>query len=310
MSESQRRRPVGGRARKRAVRALAAENNLPYSVAARWLASPQAGEGDVPAGYGRTVYPPSSDIHRHRLVEGRERRAYTERVLDARLAADLPFGRGRHLADRFPPTRGEPGTRVGPLYHGTGRPDVLALLYAVVARERPEAVPTAGDLAWVAELGEETAVDTACGELDRAARRLLDCGRDALLGRIEAMLAAGAEHPNWRIREESARLAAAYRTGTTPYDRLGDVDAKPGLALPGARHTLDALLVIADDGHAPATRARFLTGPHRGRNGTIVGAVWADAGPPVSYDVHPDTSGHAVRAVPGDLAIVPARPAR
>ena len=88
------------------------------------------------------------------------------RLADTRRAARVPEGRAAHLVDRFPPTRGEPGSGVGLLYHGDERLSVLTDAYSG-AGDAP------GDLVWTAELGEETAVDIACAALDRRARRLL-----------------------------------------------------------------------------------------------------------------------------------------
>jgi hypothetical protein len=302
----QRRKPAPDRARKRAIRAQAASTGVPYSVAARlhdavmrqaesyarvfdiadWAA------GETLAEQGRTVYPASSDTHRHWLIEARARWSADQRVQDARRAADLPAGRAQHLVDRFPPTRGEEGTGVGLLYHGDGRQHALALLYCVIAHERPDLVPSAGDLAWEAELGEETAVDTACAELDRAARLLLDGDRESLLPRITAALAAAQVHREWRVREGAIRLAANHGV------------PKTGLPWDGVRHILDAVLIVGDDGHAPGTRVRMLAQPHNGRNATIVGAVWGRVGPPIRYEVCPDAAPPAVLADPRDLIVL------
>jgi len=241
------RQPAANRARKRAIRAQAARAGVPYSVAARQLDSAP----DALASTGRTVYPASTDTHRQWLVDSRERRPFAVRLQDARRAADLPLGRAGHLADRFPPTRGEAGTGVGVLYHGARRQEALAALYSVIAAETPGLVPSAGDLAWAAESAEETAVDLVCADLDRAARLLLDDDR------------------------------------TTERD--------------GVRHILDAVLVIADDGHAPGTRVRMLDG---GRTGTIVSAVWGVSGPPILYRVHPDAAPRAVVADPRRLMLL------
>jgi hypothetical protein len=291
------RKPASDRARKRAIRALATHTGVPYSVAARqldaigryldWFAN------EMLASQGRTVYPASTDTHRQWLIDCRNRRPFGQRLQDTRLASELPGGRGRHLADRFPPTRGEEGTGVGPLYHGEGRQDTLALLYAVIIHETPERAPSPGDLAWMAELGEETTVDTACADLDRAARRLLDHDLERLWPRVEAALAAGRTHHDWRLRQEAVRLATWYRNAS--YD---------GLPLDGIRNILDALLVIADDGHAPGTRVRMLNEPHQDRAATITGALWGPTGPPSHYLVRPDADPAQIIADPYDLVIL------
>jgi hypothetical protein len=288
---------VPDRARKRAVRAYSREAGVAYSEAARRLYPVAFARGERLASHGRTVYPPSNDTHRHRLVADRDRRPAADRIRDARRAADLPTGRAHHLAERFPPTRGEPGTGVGPLYHGEGREDTLALLYATAAHEAPGLVPSIGDLAWEAEMGEETAVDLACADLDRASRRLLDHDRPALLRRIETALEAGAGG------RANARLAAAAAAALTVRDGPDGQPVVAGLPLDGVRHILDALLIVADDGHAAGTRVRIFAGPHRGRSGTIVGAHWGPSGPPLRYDVQPD--GRAPVAVePNDLVVL------
>ncbi|MGI8331250.1 hypothetical protein ACRYCC_14895 [Actinomadura scrupuli] len=291
------RKPAAGRARKRAIRALALHTGVPYSVAARQIDAADRSldwyANEMLAAQGRTVYPPSTDTHRQWLISCRSRRPFGQRLQDTRLASRLPGGRGRHLADRFPPTRGEEGTGVGPLYHGEGRQDALALLYAVVLHETPECAPSPGELAWMAELGEETAVDIACADLDRTARRLLDHDRDRLRPRVEATLAAGRAHDDWRLRQETVRLATWYRAARTD-----------GLPFDGARHILDALLVIGDDGHAPGTRVRMLGEPRQGRIATIVGAQWGPAGPPVRYLVRPDADPAEIVADPYDLVLL------
>jgi hypothetical protein len=223
-----RRQPVPGRARKRAIRLHAACTGVSYTVAARRLAG-----GTTNADHGRTLYPADA---------ARSRRTFAERVADARLAADLPSGRVAHLVQRFPPRDGGPG--VGMLYGGQARQDLLALAYAVVIDERPD---SRLDLAWQAECGEETAVDTACEQLDRAVRLLLDEG--------------------WE------RIAAAG--GSSP--QLVQVSTD------GARQIMDALIVVTGDGHVPGTRLVMMSG----RPATIVGAVWGLTGPPMAYVVRP-----------------------
>ncbi|RZT81666.1 hypothetical protein EV382_4955 [Micromonospora violae] len=172
--QNPRRTPRSGRARKRAVRAQAARAGVPYSVAARQLEAVGLQPGETLSSYGRTIYPVVFDSHRELMIRRREQRSFDERVLDNRRAATLPDGRAQHLVERFPPTRGRDGTGVGPLYHGEGRQELLAMLYVVVAAESPGLLPAVGDLVWIAEMGEETALDMACAELDREARRLLD----------------------------------------------------------------------------------------------------------------------------------------
>ena len=72
----------------------------------------------------------------------------------------------------------------------------------------------------------------------------------------------------------------------------------------GVRQILDALLVVADDGHAPGTRARMTSGPAAGRVGTIVGALWGSSGAPVSYRIWDDVGGVELGAVTGDLVVL------
>jgi hypothetical protein len=259
----------------------------------------------APASEGRTVYPQNSDTTRQQLVASRNRRSFEQRRQDTRQAAELPWGRACHLTERFPPTRGEEQTGVGLLYHGSGRQETLALLYAVTACREPGLVPSVGDLAWVAELGEETAVDTACARLDRAARLFLDQDRAVIEAGIEETLAAsGPVIAGRHVREESWYLAAAFRVTADRADGHPGVPSRFGLPLVGVSHILDALLTIADDGHAPGTRVRVLPAPHHGRLGTIVSASWAEAGPPTSYQVQPDGADRPVRAAPADLVVL------
>jgi hypothetical protein len=248
-----RRQPVPGRARKRAIRLHAACTGVSYTVAARRLVA-----GTTNADRGRTLYPVDAN---------RSRRTFAERVADARLAADLPHGRAAHLVQRFPPRDGGPG--VGTLYDGEARQELLALAYTVVIDERPDLGPSPIDLAWQAESGEETAVDTACGPLDRAVRLLLDEG--------------------WQ------RVAAAARWSS----QLVEVNTD------GARQIMDALVVVTGDGHVPGTRLVMMSG----RPATIVGALWGPIGPPVAYVVRPHgLAGEAlaadVVALPHELLVL------
>ena len=272
MSETRRRRPVPDRARKRAIRTLAAELGVAYSVAARLLTAP------TPVSRRRAGFPIGGDEHRAWMFAAREQRTFGSRVRDTRLAVDLPLGRAAHLARRFPPLR----AAAGALYHGDGRETTIAMLYAVVEHESPGLLPPADELAWAAELGEEAAVDIACATLDRAARRLLDEDRWQLWVRVEAALAAGDADPDRRLRDAAITLGRELRSTSL----RGSLD--------GVRHTLDALLVSPyDDGLAPGTRVRVGDGA-----GTVVGVRWGQAGPPIGYEVRLDTAA-GIHLMPG-----------
>jgi hypothetical protein len=260
MSEVRDRRPVPDRARKRAIRALAAELGVAYSVAARLLTARTA----APVRRRHPRFPIGTDEHRAWMFAAREHRTFHARVRDAQLAADLPLGRAAHLTARFPTLR----ATGGPLYHGEGRATTIAMLYAVLAHESPALLPPADEVAWAAELGEETAVDIAFAALDRAARRLLDEDRWHLWTRIEAALTAGESDPDRRIRDAALTLGRELRSTSLRS------------SLDGVRHTLDALLVEAYDGQPPGTRVR---------SGTVVGARWAQTGPPTGYEIRLDT---------------------
>jgi hypothetical protein len=286
-NDKRRRRPASDRARKRAIRAHATEAGVAYSVAARHL----DGGLEPTAATGRTVYPPSSDEHRWWLIALRDQRSYDRRVRDTRLAIGLPLGRAEHLVERFPATRGEPGTGTGPLYAGESRWAVVAMLYAVARHERPEVEPSAEELAFMADLGEDAAVDLACAVLDRTARSVVAGDRWRMWTRIESALAAAEAGPDRRDREAAIILGRQSR------------DLSVRSSVDGARHTLDALLVATDRGHAPGTRVRLLTRPYRGRLATIVGAHWSVSGPPTAYDVRPDGAAIVVTADPTALTL-------
>ena len=188
MTGKKHRRSVTDRARRRAIRAHATALGVPYSVAARLLTTQGAQPADgSPAG---------ADNHRAWLFAMRESRPFTLRQRDTRLAADLPLGRASHLAERFPP--------------GSGA--VLAMLYAVLAHESPTLPPSADQLAWVAELGEETAVDFVCADLDRAARSLLDLDPWQLCTKIEAVIVAGLAGTDRSKRDVAKALSPEFRT--------------------------------------------------------------------------------------------------
>ena len=72
--------------------------------------------------------------------------------------------------------------------------------------------PSAEQLAWVAELGEETAVDLVCADLDRAARQLLELDSWHLCHRIEATLAAYESGSNSSRRDLARTLIPEFRT--------------------------------------------------------------------------------------------------
>lgn len=279
-----RRQPVPDRARKRAIRLHAARVGVPYLVAARQFGGVGSAAGMMPASHGRTIYPIGADTERRRLIDRRSRRIFAERVADARRAADLPHGRAAHLVERFPRAHAYPA--VGVLYGGEARQEMLAMLYAVVIHERPDLEPSAVDLAWEAEMGEETAVDTACAGLDRAVRLLLDDERRPLWPRVEAAVRDLPQHQDrWGDGPELRRVVM-----TSPSD--------------GVRQILDALLMVADDGHAPGTRVRMLSGTGPGRTGTITGATWGLSGPPIGYLVRPDGVADDVLAEPQDLLVL------
>lgn len=194
MTGKKHRRSVTDRARRRAIRAYAAALGVPYSVAARLLMT-------------------QPDSHRAWLFAMRERRSFTLRLQDTRLAADLPLGRAAHLAERFPP----------------GNASVLAMLYAVLE----PSYPSPEQLAWVAELGEETAVDFVCADLDRAARQLLDLDPWQLCTRIEATLMAYGTSADRSKRDVAKTLSPEFRTMI------------PRRSFEAARNLLDELLDTA-----------------------------------------------------------------
>jgi len=261
MTRTERRRPVPDRARRRAIRALAARLGVAYSVAARLLAE------QTPGGRRRPVL--GTDDHRAWLFAQREQRTFHARVRDTREAVDLPLGRAAQLTARFPRLRAT--AEVGPLYDGPGRATILAMLYAVLAHESPELLPAAEELAWVAELGEDTAVDITCAGLDRAARLLLDEDHWHLWTRVEAALTAGEAGPDRRVRDTAITLGRELRA----------VSLRGSLA--GVRHTLDALLGEAYELHPPGARIRV------GDEGaTVVGVRWPRTGPPTGYEVRID----------------------
>jgi hypothetical protein len=274
MTGRKHRPPVSDRARRRAIRAHAARLGVPYSLAARLLEARVAslGAGDLRG---------DPDEHRAWMFAIRERRSFVLRVRDTRLAVGLPLGRSAHLAERFPALRQPPA---GPLYDGEARQATLGMLYAVLAYESPAILPTAEELAWVAELGEETAVDIVCARIDRAARLLLDDDRWHLQSRIEAALTAGEAAHDRQTRDAAITLGRQFRT--TILRR----------SFEGARNTLDALLVAAHDGHPPGTRIRMLTGPHRGQAATIIGTQWATTGAPHTYQMRIDNGPAIVTA--------------
>ncbi|HLL64884.1 MAG TPA: hypothetical protein VK453_03940 [Micromonosporaceae bacterium] len=265
MSGTRSRESVPDRARKRAIRALATELGVAYCVAARLLAA----KAPTPAHLRRPGFPIGDDEHRAWMFAAREHRTFNSRVRDTRLAADLPLGRAAHLVRRFPPLRATGG--IGPLYQGEGRETTVAMLYAVLEHESPNLLPATEELVWAGDLGEEAAVDIACGALDRAARRLLDHDRWHLWVRVEAALTAGEAHPDRRRRDAAATLGRELRSTSL----RGSMD--------GVRHILDALLVEPYDCHPPGTRVRI-----GNQAGTVVGARWEQTGPPVVYQVRLD----------------------
>ncbi|MCW6005195.1 hypothetical protein K1W54_11470 [Micromonospora sp. CPCC 205371] len=276
MTGTKHRRPVPDRARRRAVRALAARLGVPYLVAARLI----AGQIPRPAADRRPSFPTGRDEHRASMFALREHRPFHARVRDCRLAADLPLGRAAHLTERFPPLR----SAIGALYDGDGRETTLAMLYAVLAHESPALVPATDELAWVADLGEPAAVDITCAALDRAARMLLDDDRWRLWTRVEAALAAGESGSDRRVRDAAVTLDRELRS----------VSLRGSLA--GVRHILDAVLVEAHEGHPPGARVVLTASAVAG---TVVGACWRQSGPPIGYAVRLDTDP-VVRNVPVD----------
>jgi hypothetical protein len=275
-----------------------------YSVAARQLEVAGLLPHEMISSFGRTVYPTGHDSYRQQIIERRERRSFDERLADTRRAAVLPDGRAQHLVERFPPTRGRPGSKVGALYHGKGRQELLTMLYVTVSVDSPGLVPEVGDLAWIAEMGEETALDMACAELDRDARALLECGPATLWPAIERALALSENGPDWRLRQEAARLFALYRSMWAPRE---GADGEPYVDDPpfdGVRQILDALLIVADDGHAPGTRVRILASPYENQTATIISAVWGLPGPPAAYRIQMEEPSIRLTADTNDLVVL------
>ncbi|NMO52854.1 hypothetical protein HH310_16855 [Actinoplanes sp. TBRC 11911] len=237
MTAAERRRQANDRARRRAIRALAAQMGVPYSVAARLIADP----------------------HRALMFAHREQRPFHARVSDTRDAAAPPLGRAAHLTARFPRLH----TPAGRLYDGRDRQTVLAMLYAVVAHESADLLPAAEELAWVAELGEETAVDITCAALDRGARAVADDDEWRLWSRVEAAVDAGDPRAEATITLGRELRAASLRS-----------------SLPGARQTLDAVLLAAHRLKVPGAHVSLGT-----RTATVVGARWPQSGPPAAYEV-------------------------
>src|SRR4029079_6638934 len=118
--------------------------------------------------------------------------------------------------------------------------------YATAIYERPDLVPGADELAWLAELGEQASVDLACAALDRMARSLLDRDRWSMWTRIDAALTAGRHSLDPLVRGAAREL----------HPELRSLAARS--SMDGARHTLDALRIASDGGHAPGTRVRIL----------------------------------------------------
>jgi hypothetical protein len=247
MTATRSRRSVPDRARRRAIRALAAQLGVAYSVAARLLES----RGHHSAG-------PPVDEHRAWMFAAREQRTFHSRVSDTRLAVDLPLGRAAHLVRRFPPLRATG------LYVGEGRETILSMLYAVLLHESPQLLPPRDELAWAAELGEETAVDFTCSGLDRAARLLLDQEHWRLWARVDTALTAGAQGTDRHFRDAAVSLGRELRSTSL----RGSLD--------GARQTLDAVLVSTFGGDAPGTRTP---------TGVVTGVEWSSAGPPTGQQV-------------------------
>ncbi|MEV6924944.1 hypothetical protein AB0M46_10595 [Dactylosporangium sp. NPDC051485] len=296
-----RTRTARDRARRRAVRAHAAETGVPYSIAARQLAAAGLAPGESLANAGRTVYPVALSRGRWTIV-AREERPAEEKLATTRTAARLPAGRARHLADRFPPADAE-GT---PFYAGSLRAELLAMVYLAAAHEVPGLVPPPLDLAWTAELGEETALDTACADLDRAARLFLNDRPAERWHRIDAALAAAQHHPEPATRYAADLLTLAHRRLCTPTEDAAGEPQVPPAPWQGVGQTLDALLVVADDGHAPGTRIR-LPGKGPRREGTIQGAHWTASGSPIAYDITLDDDPAPRTVLPPDLVVLPAQ---
>ncbi|MFI5915246.1 hypothetical protein [Dactylosporangium sp. NPDC051541] len=289
------------RARRRAVRAHAAQTGVAYSVAARQLAAAALAAGETLANTGRTVYPTALSPGRWTILS-REARTPADKLAATRIAARIPTGRARHLTDRFPPAE----TAGHPCYAGDLRPELLAMVYLAVAHEYPGLVPSPLDLAWTAELGEETAVDTTCADLDRAARAFLSDHPAARWDRIDAALSAAQHHPEPATRYAADLLTLAHRRLCTPTETsTGDPQVRPA-PWPGVCQTLDALLVVTEDGHAPGTRIRE-PGKTPHREGTILGANWSATGAPTTYDIAYDDDPTTRTVSPAEIVVLPAQ---
>jgi hypothetical protein len=285
MTGKQHRRSVLDRARRRAIRAYAASLGVSYTAAARLLNARNAPS----ALGGPSRFPVGTDEHRAWLFAMREQRSFHLRRQDTRTAVDIPLGRAAHLTERFPPLRFKRAS-LEALYAGEGRQVTLGLLYTLLRHETPALVPAAEELSWVAELGEETAVDLVCAGLDRAARLRLEEDRWNLWSRMEAALIAGEAGSDRSLRDAAITLGRDFRTMI------------PRRSLDGARNILDALLVAANGGYPPGTLVRVLTGPAKGSTATVVGASWQRTGPPTGYRVRSEAEAATWSVHPDEVA--------
>jgi hypothetical protein len=147
------------------------------------------------------------------------------------------------------------------------------MLYAVLLHESPQLLPPRDELAWAAELGEETAVDFTCSGLDRSARLLLDQERWRLWARVDAALTAGAQGTDRHFRDAAIFLGRELRSTSL----RGSLD--------GARQTMDAVLVSTFGGHAPGTRTP---------TGIVTTVEWSPDGPPTGFQMTATDSVGAV----------------
>ncbi|WP_461014507.1 hypothetical protein [Streptomyces daliensis] len=204
---------------------------------------------------------------------------------EVRQAATLPTGRAYQVAVRYE----EPSS--------IAFPDrwLLALVYAMLADQRPDLLPGREDLRSAVESGDQAAVDAVMDPLDRAAARLLTKEADHWWSEVKPRLDSYADAVEADDRHQVGRLVEQWRRAWTKARNSNGYYDAPGVLWHAPKHWLDALLVDRHGGHL--ARVRLVDG----RPAFVYAAEWGEAGPPLAYrvrEMEPGRYGNAGKLIP------------
>ncbi|MFD5589342.1 hypothetical protein ACFWII_36835 [Streptomyces sp. NPDC127063] len=299
---------------KRAARDLAARESISYTAARRRLADQRDGhKPPAVAPIASTLCPEGCDGSGHPgTVCWSWRPADVKSGVrwEVRRSAELPGGRAEQLAERVErPLQKAQGAQWA-AYHSWEERWLLALIYAMLADQRPELLPDRVRLRAAVEADDLAAVDALMEPLDRTAARLATKVPAVWWGEVKPLLDAYADTVesddrdlltvSWQeveARHVVGRLVERWRKAWVPVQKSNGYWDPPGVMWLSVKEWLDVRLVDQHGGHAPGARVRF----GDGRPAVVYAVEWGEDGPPVAYrvrELEPGQHGNEGRLVP------------